>query len=150
MGVRERPLEEQEQNELDDLVEQGLEMLGEHFPENPDDPAQVIAAIRIFVDEHRTAPSDEDTEAVAFAIGALWGDEVRRALGWQWVLLRLDRGDELFCVVSPDRAVAIRPQLFLYRLLQERQSDNTAALAFNMLREGRLPPGGPGSYSLLE
>ena len=151
--MRERPLGPSERDELAGLLEQGLELLGglpaigDFFPQDCDDPAEVVGCIRRFVDAFRERGKPDDAERVAFALGVLWGDELQKTLGWSWIVLDDEAGVELFGIASPDRACAIRPQLFLYRLLSQRESDNAILLLFNMLKAGQLPPGAAGSYT---
>jgi hypothetical protein len=47
-------------------------------------------------------------------------------------------------------AYAIRPQLFIYRLLAQPNSDNTVALLLNMVVAGQVPPSAPKQYLVLE
>jgi hypothetical protein len=143
----ERDLSQIEVAELEQLIADGVEVLSDvvELPPNLDDPDAVVKSIRRFVDAVR-ATEPENAEHLAYAVGALWGDELHRTLDWPWVVLD-DGNTALLGLVSADRAIAVRPQLFVYRLLVQREADNTAALLFNMLCEGQRPPGAPGSYT---
>jgi hypothetical protein len=152
--MKERTLTHRDQKELDELIEQGLELLGgtpgmnDHFPEDPDDVVAIATAIRAYVDDFRVQGGNQNAEQIAFAIGALYGDVLARELEWTWVLLDVGQGP-LFGIVPSDRSVAMRPQLFLFRLLSNQHSDNTTLLVFNMLRAGQMPKAAPKSYSEL-
>jgi hypothetical protein len=153
-GKEDRELTAGERAELAQLVEEGFETIGNvvEFPEDPDDPAQVIKSVRQLVDAVRAgnAPSYlGDSERIAYAVGAVWGDVVQRTLGWHWVMLPAAQGGELLALVPNDRSCVIRPQLYVYRLLAEPASDNTAALLYNMLLDGRLPSRTPGAYATI-
>jgi hypothetical protein len=152
--MTEQPLDDAHRAELDDLVQQGYEWLGglphigDYFPARPDDPLSVATSIRQFVDGFRERGNGADAERFAFALGAVYGHILKRAIGWSWILLETG-GAPLFALVPPDRSVAIRPQLYLYRLLSDRTTDNTVLLQFNMLTAGQAPQAPARSYTLL-
>jgi hypothetical protein len=152
--MKESALRPADQRELDDLIELGFEMVGEltEFPDDADDAALVVSSIKRAVATVRAGAAPRhlnDAEKIAFALGAVWGDTARRALGWDLVMLEAEHG-ELLALVSPDRAYAIRPQLFIYRLLAQPNSDNTVALLLNMVVAGQVPPSAPKQYLVLE
>jgi hypothetical protein len=103
-----RALSAEDRLELERKIGDGLEMLG--LAADSDDPAQVLAAIGRCIDAVRAGASPPVEAAIA--LGALWGDELRRSQNWRWVRL----GDEL-ALISPDQAATVRPAQFVMQLL---------------------------------
>lgn len=83
----------------------------------------------------------DDTWTFSIAVGSLWGQCLVEKLGWQWMNVNFDEGEEAKAVgvVSPDRSLAIYPFYFVYGCL-ENNAPVTIALSFNMLVDGsRIP-----------
>jgi hypothetical protein len=144
---KERKLSEDELNEIQRLAEEVFSWIPK--PESPDDPEQVIEAIDEYVVklkniEKRKFSKDQATD-IAFQLGPRWGEEMRRALGWDWINFQDDRGGEAYAVAAPDRSVICFPMETIYRKLLERAPDVTIMLIFNMIKGGSVP-GKPGSY----
>lgn len=153
--MKERAISEAEQERITELIHNGIECLGfvVDLPEDLDDSAAVVRTLRGFVDQvhggmELPKPYGEPAQA-AVVLGMLWGDEVRRAFGWDWVFLEDDRGRETWGVVSPDRSYACYPHLFIGGKLMNPNSDNTILLLFNMMGAGNLPASSPGRYTML-
>jgi hypothetical protein len=149
MHIKERPLLADEQN---DFLTRAAQMQSElALPEEASADA-IIAAIDAAVDrwqdEHRgfwkSFKKDPQAAHVAQGLAALWGQQLVLHFGWEWVCVQT--GDEsMFGVVSPDRAIAVYPEAFINACLQDPKLDCTVALAYNMLKEGKvigLPPKG--------
>ncbi|MCW5713674.1 MAG: hypothetical protein KIT43_04060 [Bauldia sp.] len=79
------------------------------------------------------------------AIGAAFGEALRRQLGWDW---RLFHGGEdvTLALASPDDAFVHLPLAFISRQLEPRRSP-TALLLFNMLAQGQIPPSKAGAFT---
>jgi hypothetical protein len=153
--MNERPPNQDELRDLEQLVQEGIECLGfiVALPSNLDDSAAVVRAVRQFVDEVRQGTplprAYRDLEQAAYALGTLWGDELRRAFKWEWVYLQADNGFEGWTIVSPNRSHACFPHRFIFGKLAKPESDNTIALLFNMIKAGRVPSSSPGKYLTL-
>ena len=153
--MNERLPNQDELQDLEQLVYDGIECLGSvvDLPSDLDDSAAVVRAIRQGVDRVRQGaklPSAyEDLEQAAYALGTLWGDELRRAFKWEWVYLQTDGGFEGWAVVSPNRSHVCFPHHFIFGKLANPESDNTIALVFNMIGAGRVPSSSPGKYVTL-
>lgn len=153
--MKERFPSQDELQDMEQLVHDGIECLGfmVDLPANLDDSAAVVRAIRQCVDEVRQGvplpAAYEDLEQAAYALGTLWGDEIRRACGWEWVYLQTGEGFEGWTVASPNRSHVCFPHHFVFGKLQDAQSDNTVALLFNMIVAGRVPSSSPGRYMAL-
>jgi hypothetical protein len=137
--MKERLPNQDESQDLEQLVHDGIECLGfmVDLPANLDDSATVVRAIRQCMDKVRQRvplpATYGDLEQAAYALGTLWGDEIRRACGWEWVYLQTGEGFEGWAVASPNRSHVCFPHHFVFGKLQDVQSDNTVALLFNMI-----------------
>jgi hypothetical protein len=87
MSDAQRPLDEEEREELDWLIESGATLLTEWelMPQDPTDPEQLHAAVLQAISQDRIAA--ESVDDAAFALGALWGDALCAAEGLEWVAL---------------------------------------------------------------
>ena len=135
-------------SDIDAFIEHGLTYVGL----GPDaTPEAVVAAIHAFTGEVQAKQRKlgRDKRRVVMALGCAYGEQLHRALGWQWADVRTPTGGGL-ALVSPDRAVAFYALLLLERLLVPGQTANSAALAFNLVADGAFPPGAaPGAYAAL-
>jgi hypothetical protein len=155
-GLKDRYPTEAEQEQITALVRKGIECLGlvVDLPKDLDDCTEVVRTIRAFLDEVRGGGGlpelYRDTPGFACAaVGALWGDLVRRSFGWEWVYFDDSWGFDTWGVVSPDRAYICFPHLVLAHKLAQPESDNTMMLLFKMIRDGDLPRSSPGRYMQL-
>lgn len=144
LPFKEVPLTEAEFNEFGMYAGQGMQLLG--FSDEADPPETVVAAIGRFIEEWDPAYVTGESEfaIIALCIGLVWGHQVTRALDWQWTVLEQD-GQRSYAVVSPDRAYATHPAVFIAQCLQGVR-ENTAVLLFNLLRAGNLPSSEPNAY----
>lgn len=144
----ERSLDREERSELDHLIEEGAQQITE---DRRSSPQIIIRRIREFIDEQRESTLDDDVrEDLSYCLGALWGEQLCRELGWDWVALKYtDTSNEYTAVVSPDRSFVYFPMNWVYELITEPDKENTLGLVFNMLRAKRdLPNPTPGSYQI--
>ncbi len=90
-------------------------------------------------------------EGLAIKLGCLWGQTLCDARQWEWRSVKHPIGDEVFAVVSPDRAFIVAPMRYMHRQLRQwgDEADNTTLLLFNMICDGGLPEPRPGSYEML-
>jgi len=101
---------------------------------------EIVEAVNAFV----SAPpplDDGDNWDRSLPLGALWGQQLVRQLGWEWSSVTFhDHGDaDAVGVFSQDRSLAIYPFHFIFGCL-ENDAPVTILLAFNMLLEGKIPP----------
>ncbi|MED5371208.1 MAG: DUF3806 domain-containing protein [Myxococcota bacterium] len=82
-----KPLDTEEREELDWLLEEGAGLLAswDRFPEDPSDPEAIEASIRAGLADNPVP--DEQVDDAAFALGALLGDALCAAEGMEWVSL---------------------------------------------------------------
>lgn len=145
----ERPFPASTAEALREEVALGMGLLGL----SPDaEPATAVAAVDAFVFDWQCGKRPPahvlDAEDAPFRLGAVWGEQLVRALGWEWAIVRFhEHGDSTApAVLSPDRGLAIYPIHFIMGCLQDPSVDTTILLAFNMLTTGSIGDTDPGSY----
>lgn len=155
MTISERPLTSEEKNEFERYATQARANLG--MTDSNIEPNTIVQKLNDFVDQWQQERSNPfkrllsrkpDPIDVALGLGVVWGDQIVRAFGWEWVCVLQD-GQELYGVVSPNRTLVIFPTYFLKACLENPKMDCTAMLAFNMLRAGNLPELPPNGYESL-
>jgi hypothetical protein len=144
MHFRDRPLTADEFADLRGFQDAGRAGLA--GAAEAEDPRAVVEAIGAVV--HGLRNLDEDAKVHAsVAFGALWGEQVHRALGWDWVLLPIEAPeDEVFVLVSPTRDYYISPLYLLLPYATGTRTEDTSVLLFNMLVAGAVPAGRPAAY----
>ncbi len=141
------PLDAEVRSDVDEFIGRGLALMGLGEGARPE---AVVSAVHAFVGEvqHKTRRLAKKKPAV-MALGCAFGEQLHRALGWQWASVRTTDGGGV-ALVAPDRAAALYPFALVERLLAPRAKENAVALTFNMLAAGELPPGArPGAYAAL-
>ncbi len=103
------------------MIAEGLKELVP-VPEDTNDPAQVVRSIRKSLDSARAAEhSDERLMQISMSVGALWGEQVCRDMGWEWVRLSYESGFEGYAVAAPNRSVVCVPVQYVRRILSSRR-----------------------------
>jgi len=142
----ERPLDQEEKNELAYFAHQGLVRLG--LLGRAASPEDIVCVVSQYLDrwrkEHRN-PSEDDVLVFALECSVLWASQVVRTLGWEWVAV-LEEGEPLYAIASPDRSRVVYPVVWFGDLARDRHLENNLVLTFNLLRSGKLPPARPGEY----
>jgi len=115
-----------------------------------DDPDAVVAAIKTKIEELRKHGVGEDAAiALAFPLGYLYGEQLRKVVGWDWSYVTQDKGFESYGVVSPDKAFVCYTIKCVHDLLLDSAKENSSRLLFNMIKAGKIPQGQPGQYRAL-
>jgi hypothetical protein len=113
------------------------------------DPKQVIQAINDYMVKLKNVEGREFTEKeateMAFRLGPRWGEEMRRSLGWEWIVFLGDHGFQGYAIAAPDRSVICLPMNTIYKKLLEEDPDITMLLLFNMIKGGEAAEK-PGRY----
>jgi hypothetical protein len=150
MTKGDRPLTEDERQEVAGYITDALRVTGLSMGEAAPDRIQVV--IRETIDLFRSL-QESDRAAVlddaALRLGCLWGQSVCDRLGWEWASVRLGREWEDYGVVTPGRSHVIFPVRYIRELLADPERDPTSLALYNMLKVGSLPPAEPGSYQVL-
>jgi hypothetical protein len=151
MTIQERSLTPDELNEFADYTRRAIINL--RLADAEPEPEVAIQAVETFVDNWQTARRNPlkkflargpNPIEVALGLGSVWGNQLVRRFGWEWVCLQQD-GQDLYAVVSQDRSIAVYPTYFIKACLDDPRVDCTVMLAFNMLVAGNvagLPPQG--------
>ena len=145
----EHPFPESTAAALREEIHAGSQLLG---LSSNDDPAKIVAAVDAFVFDWQCgdhpAASVLDAEDAPFRMGALWGEQLVRALGWEWAMVTFhDHGNSTApAVLSPDRSLAVYPIHFIMGCLQDSTVDTTILLVFNMLEADTVGDTTPASY----
>ena len=138
--LREQPIDPELCSEIGRLAESAAAHVAVDPASGPD---CVIAAVDAFVREMQqggqsTLAGDSQPE---MALGALWGEQLVRGLGWLWTAVTFHGADDIttVAVVSPDRALVIYPFHFIHGCL-EHAAPVTILLAWEILtHDGRVP-----------
>lgn len=126
---------------LDQLVKHGSDLLEVVVHA---EPGKVAAATNAWITRAKYA-SAAVSLAAGQAVGAVYGEALRRQLGWEWRILHI--GEQVtLAVASPDDAYLHLPLAFIPRQLEPTRSP-TALLLFNMLAQGQLPPSMAGALT---
>ena len=151
-----RPLSLDEQDELAQLCAGALVLLPSSEDVGGDeanDPLLMARFVGVLVEAVRQGhelPYVIDDAELALRLGALWGDELRRVVGWHWAMLRYDNGLEALAVVEPERRLCVLPVHFVARVMGDTGVVNSIEGLFSSVAEGReLPITEPDSYVVL-
>jgi len=144
---RERPLTDDEREEVESYLANGFAMLRLDRRNSPD---RVQKAIQAWIDEYRKKkrPVTKKVEDAAIALGCLWAHTVCKTRGWKWVAIRKGRKD-LYAVVSPKRECVAFPIQHVMMLLKDRQREPNSLLLYNMIRSGEMTAAKPMAYQVI-
>ena len=146
MKISENPLAGEMLDAIRDYASEAARVIGLEDHESLSPPAIVEAVDKaVFELQKGGGPEFAEDEEAALLLGCLWGEQLVRELGWQWIGATFHEFDdaEATGVVSPNRALAIYPFHFIFECL-ENKVPVTIQLAFEILKDGsrvpRLPP----------
>lgn len=147
-GIEELPLPSDVETEVRDAVGRALEQLN---LESIYTPAAAAEAIHEALTEiRRGAPiGAEERKQQSVDLGALWGDALVSAAGWEWCCLRQASGVETYAVCRPGRSHAVDPIALVHGILTALGGATNSLLTFNMIAAGEVPASAPGAYSWL-
>lgn len=132
--VTERPLNQSERQAIHDAVRDGNRLVGASADESPETIVDAIDRLLA------TNPSHADLDDLAITLGSLFGEQLRRDLGWEWVYLRArlnaTAAGEAFAIVSRDRSLAVLPMITMRKSLDPGASERGVGLLFRMLKGG--------------
>lgn len=117
------------------------------------EPAAIVKAAHEYVEaiqrKARSIRSAKERTMMQMELGCAWGEQLRRALGWQWASVKTANGQDAgLALISPDGALAHYPFAFVNTHLGAKAKENTFLLLYHMLVEGKGPPGAKaGSYT---
>lgn len=147
MAIRERPLTDGIVASLPGAAREGASLAGV-TADSP--PARIVEAINSIVDRppkkswFRKVDNWNDR---AMPLGALWGTQLVRQYGWEWIIVDDDEDDSSGVgVFDRQRSMGLYPFGYIFGCL-EAQACPTILLAWNMLVEGALPDFDSRSYT---
>lgn len=114
----------------------------------------LVQAVNTYVDEWqskrrgflaRLRAGAEDTTEMARSLSVVWGDQIVRYFGWEWIC-EVQDDEERYAVASPDRSLVIHAPQFIGRCFDEPETDCTILLAFNMQSAGNFTGCKPKQY----
>lgn len=141
----ERPLRPSEEQERVTALKEALSLV--RVPPGAG-PEEVMVALDAFLEGARRKPGasrKQQALTVARWVGTLWGHQVTKARGWEWVHLTDASGSQALAVASPDRAWVARPIRFVQDLLMAGRPGSPRE-CFQHLRSGTLPRSAPRAY----
>ncbi len=109
---------------------------------------EVIDALHAYVDQIRGGTVKLGKAKVQLELACAFAEQLHRAFGWQWAMIRWEDGATVG-LVSPDRRHAHQPLAYLSRIAKRRSPENTLALFFNMIAAGNLPKARAGARSFV-
>jgi len=154
MPTYERALTAGEQRDFNHYAAIGNQMIG---GERDAPPTRIIAALQAFVDKHQRQQESQwalrregvekpSHSAAARALATVWGDQLARVFGWEWVCVVCE-GAERFAVVQPDRSLAIFAMDYVEACMELRTIDCAIRPAFDQLRASAIPPQPASGYA---
>jgi len=113
-----------------------------------DEPLKIVTAIDEFV-AHPPRPGFlkrvDNWNERAMPLGALWGEQLVRRLGWQWMMVIDDDEEASIGVFDVRRSMGIYPFDYVFECIESR-GQPAILLAFNMLAAGTMPSFPDRSY----
>lgn len=145
------PPSEALRSDIDAFIPRGYARLGYDGAVEPP-IAELLDRLHAFVAEvqsgDRAIKSPKERTTIHMELGCALGEQLRRALGWQWASLRWDDGEGVG-LVSPARTHAVLPLAVVAAQCVRKARRNAIALLFNMLVDGNLPPASPGRCTVV-
>ncbi len=149
MSTSESPVSKEIAGNLAGAAEEGAELVGVKVDAAP---KVIVDAINRFLSKPKKAGwfKKVDNWDRALPIGSLWGSAMAREFGWHWAdLIQHDHDDfKVIAIVNGDRSLAIFPFHYCFGCLENNVTP-TVLLAFNMLKDGAIPPQKAKSYTNL-
>ena len=155
MPLLTRPLDDEEKNEIAAAAQRGLSRLAVSADAPPDEVVRIAEATleqemakggkKLFGLFRGKPAAPADPGALATEIGAVWGMQLQKAVGWDWAMAQ--RGEDAeFALISKDREYAVFPVTFVKRTLAEPGEPLTLHFLFDAIRRGRIVPAERGVY----
>ena len=147
MRVTEVEIDETIRRHLPGSAAEGAELAG---VSSDDDPLKIVEAIQTFVADppkRRWFKRVDNWTDRALPLGCLWGTQLERQFGWEWLqMIQHDHDDlKVMAVFDPRRTMGGYPFHYLFGCL-ENGVYPTVLLAFNLLIASEIPDFEPGEY----
>ncbi|WP_218508835.1 hypothetical protein [Variovorax sp. dw_308] len=108
----------------------------------------IVAGIDAYIQKRQgpllfasTKGFDGDDADAGRALGTVWGNQVVREFGWEWICMTLGEAEH-FVVASPDRALVVFAHEYVWKCLESNDIECSVALSFDLMRAGAIkaPP----------
>jgi hypothetical protein len=147
MKVTEQTVDESIRRHLPGAAAEGAALVGVSC-EN--DPLMIVEAINAFIAEppkRKWFRKVDNWNDRAMPLGSLWGVQMQRQFGWEWInMIQHDHDDlQVLAIFDRHRTVGVYPFHYIFGCL-ENEVYPTILLAFNMLMAGTIPKFERGSY----
>ncbi len=144
----ERLFSTEELEDIPELLSQAYELLNLNEASLPETAVEIVEMIEAAVDDLRDEElSEEEATNLAFPLGYLLGEQVRKTVGWEWRYVTQDNGFESYGVVRPDKAFVYFAMKDIYDLLLNSEDELNLVLLFNMITGDALEvPGAKRLY----
>ncbi len=130
------------------VAKEGLDIIGFNGKPNT---AEIINKINEFLTSFTFDGKADDFDSwtdVALPVGTLWGEQLITEFGWEWIKVKFENDSVAIGVFSQDRSVGVYPWYFVLGCI-ENDATVTIALAWNMLKEGKIPKMKPNEFQNL-
>jgi hypothetical protein len=110
-------------------------------------PGAIVRAIAAALPGSAASVSEDERADLELELGVLWGDQVVRAVGWEWMELCWETWSAP-AIVAPERSHACFPM----RLIADAIETGRAALVeqvFRRIRQDDLPGAEPGELAVI-
>ena len=134
---KEKALTKEERQELRELHDQAIQLIGEDRMERQDGRiSNRLELVAAYVTQFKGKLSEEEAEQQAFPLGVMLGAEYCESLKWEWVHLSYKDGFEGFACAARDRSILIFPILNVFKVLADRNQANNIKMNFNLVKNG--------------
>lgn len=124
-----RPINEDEQIEINQLAAKGLVLIG---LQDSAEPSAILDGIKNYLNNFESADEEETTD-IAYELGSLLGNTIQKHYGWNWFYV--DKNEDFFhCVASNKERACCACHVYIYSILTKQHSNNVKLL-FNMIKK---------------
>jgi hypothetical protein len=153
MPLLTRQLDDQEKSELAAATERALARLSLDAMAEPETIVRAASELVVKEQAARTQRklfgliknnASDPTEIIAM-MGFVWGAQIKRAVGWDWVMAMRGEDPE-YALTSSAREYAVFPLTFVKRMLTAPYEPSTLLEVFDTIKRGRHAPAERGVY----
>lgn len=114
-------------------------------------PLKLAEAIHQAIEDQRSRKKMKEDEKKNLAIdyGALWGEALCGATGWEWRCFESPSEGSSYAVCSKNRSHLTAPLRNMFGLLSSPKTANNSLLLFNMISSGNIPESPAKGYCWL-
>jgi hypothetical protein len=139
-------------SDVDAFILRGYKRLGFTKEDKEPRPEEVVERAWNYIEDvqrGKTKIAAKERTTAQMELGSAWGEQLHRALGWQWAKVSTKDGKGGLAVISKDRALAHYPFVFMGQLIAKGATHNTVLSLFNMIADGNVPKSARDTYTTL-